>query len=365
MKASVLCVGTEMTDGQILNKNSAWISARLKDLGLLTSLHLVVPDDRKLIAQGLELCALHADLVFVTGGLGPTSDDFTRELVTEWAQRPLVFHQASWNHLEERLHSRGYVVKSIQRQQCYFPEGAEVLFNPQGTANAFYLQSQGKDVFVLPGPPREIEAVWNHSIANWLQGKTKNLDPHITRKWDTMGVGESDIASIIEEVVAGLDIEVGYRVHLPYVEVKISYYQSRAEEFQTLVEKITEALSQCLVTRDGEDLAESFAKKVSTFSAFTLVDQVSGSFLTNRLLAPLRQQMAQQKWTLTNTSLKDTADLHLEILPQGELACEVSFEFRGRKVRDGITAPYHAANMKERRLQFFAEKALVFWLRHL
>ena len=83
MIASVLGVGTELVDGQIVNKNAAWISEKLRALGLTTKLHLVIPDDRKLIFESLDYCGQYSDLIFVTGGLGPTSDDFTREVISE------------------------------------------------------------------------------------------------------------------------------------------------------------------------------------------------------------------------------------------------------------------------------------------
>lgn len=366
MKAAILGIGTELTDGQIVNKNAAWISQKLKNLGLSTNVHLVVPDERKLMRQGIEFCAGKCDLLFVTGGLGPTSDDFTREIVTEWAGVPLEFHQPSWDHLSERLTSRGYAVKEIQRQQCYFPQGSKVLFNAQGTANAFYLEAQGKKVFVLPGPPREIEAVWEDSIAEWLQQNTKNLDPFVTRIWDTIGVGESDVAVICEEVLKGVNVEKGYRVHLPYVEAKISYFKSQEKEMAPVVEKLTEALQFCTVARDGQDAAEIFAQILKSVKSICLIDEVTGSFLMNRLMPVLRGFMTDQMWSFSKTrTVKSPADLHLHIFPKDEHSCEVSLEYRGRKVKDVIVGPYRSMNMRERRHQYFAEMALIFWIKNL
>jgi molybdenum cofactor synthesis domain-containing protein len=156
MKAIVLGIGTELVDGQIVNKNAAWISEKLKKIGLTTALHLVVPDDKKLILEALDFCAQYADLMFVTGGLGPTTDDFTREVISTWTNLELKFDEDSWQHIKDRLEPRGYVVKDIQRQQCFYPAGSVVLKNSEGTANAFYLEAKDKKIFVLPGPPREM-----------------------------------------------------------------------------------------------------------------------------------------------------------------------------------------------------------------
>lgn len=366
MKVAIFGIGTELTDGQIVNKNASWISKKLKALGVTTQAHLVVPDERKLMREGLEFCAHKADLLFITGGLGPTSDDFTRDIVAEWAGRSLQFDETSWQHVQDRLTTRGYAVKDIQKQQCYFPEGAQVLKNSQGTANAFYLEAQGKKVFVLPGPPREIESVWEDFIASWLVQNTQGLDPFITRTWDTLGVGESDIAQIVEEVLKGVAVEKGYRVHLPYVEVKMSHFKSQETEMAAWVEKVTEALRFCTITRDEVDVALILASQLQSVSSLTLVDEVTGQFLMNRLMPVLRTFMTSKAWTFSQSrSVKAPAELRLQILPKDEHTCEVVLEHNGRILRDYMGSPYKTSNMHERRLQYFAEMALIFWARQL
>lgn len=366
MKAAVLGIGTELTEGQIVNKNASWISKKLKDLGLTTQAHLVVPDEHTLMLEGLEFCAGKSDLIFVTGGLGPTSDDFTRDIVAQWVNKKLVFDDHSWKHINERLTSRGYTVKEIQRQQCYFPEGATVLTNSQGTANGFFLEEKNKKVFVLPGPPREIEAVWNDHIAAWLTQHTQGLDAYITRKWDTLGIGESDVAMIVEEVLSGVTIDKGYRVHLPYVEVKTSFLRSQEKALTPVLQNLTEALQFCTITQDGGDVAELFAESLRPVKSLCVIDEVTGQFLMNRLMPVLRGFMTDQLWSFSKSrDVKSPADLHLHLLPKDEHSCEVVLEYKGRKVKDLISCPYKTMNMKERRHQYFAEMALIFWLKNL
>ncbi|MFS4457779.1 competence/damage-inducible protein A [Bdellovibrio sp. HCB2-146] len=366
MKTAILGIGTELTDGQIINKNAAWLSSHLKEYGVLTTHHLVVPDDRLLIREALDFCAGKCDVLFVTGGLGPTSDDFTRDLISEWADLPLEWHEASWQHVNTRLTSRGYTVKEIQRQQCYFPRGSRVLFNSQGTANAFYLEAKGKKVFVLPGPPREIEAVWNSDIEAWLVENTADLDPRITRSWDTMGVGESDIATIVEDVLKDVDVEKGYRVHLPYVEVKMSFLASEEDDFEPYVEKITEALQFCLVTRDAETVPEMLAEILSETSSISIQDEVTGSFLINRVLPTFREILNNTAWSFSNIAdYEDESEVVLRILPVDEHHVKIE-TVKGQQIHwDIIPSPYKTANMAERRLQYFAEMAMVNWVRML
>ncbi len=365
MKAAILCVGTELVDGQITNRNAAWISERLKQKGLQTLMHLVTPDERPLIREFLELAAAKTEVVFVTGGLGPTSDDFTREVIADWAERKLVFDDRSWNHINERLTSRGYTVKEIQRQQCYFPEGAKILFNSEGTANGFQMQVRGKEVFALPGPPREIAAIWNSDVANWLAQATQNIDPFITRKWDTLGVGESDVADITEKVLKDVPVEKGYRVHLPYVEVKLSYPKSKEKDFLPAVEKLTEALQFCLVARDSAEPPALLAEALDGIKSISFVDEVTGAFLMSRLQPALRKFMSEGRWNFSTGTHSENSEIQCSLVRVGENSCKVIFAAGGRQVVDHLTTPYKTQNMKERRQQYFAELAILFWLRHL
>jgi molybdenum cofactor synthesis domain-containing protein len=365
MKATVLGIGTELVDGQIVNKNAAWISKQLKDLGLTSTLHLVVPDERKLILEALDFCSKHGDLIFVTGGLGPTSDDFTRDLISEWTKLPLEFDEASWQQIKERLEPRGYAVKEIQRQQCFFPRNSQILKNPEGTANGFFVEANDKKLFILPGPPREIDAIWKSSISNWLQLNTGHIDPMITKHWDTIGVGESDIALIVEDIVKGSGLEKGYRVHLPYVEVKLSYLKSQEALFAPLLNKVTEALSHCLVTQNQEDVAKMFTQKLQNYDSISIQDSVTGAYLMNRLLPVSRDLFNKPAWSFSNITIDEKSQIKLFLDKQDEQTCMVRIEKEGQSFSDVLETPYKSTLMKDRRLQYFAELAMIFWLKHL
>lgn len=366
MKASILAVGTELTTGQIINKNAATISEKLKPFGVQISLHMTVPDDRKLMLESLQHLETQCDLIFVTGGLGPTSDDFTREVIAEWLNQPLQFDEESWQHIHQRLGARGYPVKEIQRQQCYYPQGARVLKNKEGTANAFLCEKEKKNIFVLPGPPREIESVWQDFVQDWLENETKNLNRRITKSWDTMGAGESEVAGQVEEVLAQFpkskQLEIGYRVHLPYVEVKISFDESQKAVFQETVFQVNEKLKKITVTRDFEDLAVTLANKVSQID-FTIYDFLSKGYFHSRLSPHLRQI---KQWSFKQSEPKDITPDFFEneedfvaLMPYEEFTCLVLASVNGQRLQKVIEAPMKAAPLQERRLQYFSEMALV------
>ena len=204
------------------------------------------------------------------------------------------------------------------------------------------------------------------ATAVWLVDNTADLDPRVTRSWDTMGVGESDVAVIVEEVLAGVDVEKGYRVHLPYVEAKISYLASEEEKFQPYADKITEALQFCLITRDEEDVSEVLADILSETLSVSVQDEVTGSFLVNRMLPAFRDILNEAAWSFSNVAAyEDESEVVLRILPVDEHHVKIEM-VRGQQIHwDIITSPYHTANMHDRRLQYFAEMALVTWARML
>lgn len=371
MKASILAVGTEITTGQILNKNASALSAKLKIFGIDVTFHLTVPDNRQLIMDALNFAENQSELLFVTGGLGPTSDDFTRDLISEWSGLKMKFDEKSWAHVQDRLSSRGFSVREMQRQQCYFPETAEILTNSSGTANAFCFTvnrpSGRKIVFVLPGPPREIESVWKDYIQNKLEKLTVDIKKNKTKSWDTLGLGESDVAALVEKALTEFQnknfVEIGYRVHLPYVEVKVTFAEDNQASVLSFLESLDSSLKHITITKDFIDLAEVTSTALKDLD-FTFYDYVSSGYLHLRLQPFLKNH---PNWSWKQSTEIMTADLFeneenfLALLPveDGEKLL-LLLDIGGVKKRTVIDSPYKSSLMLERKNQYFAEMALVF-----
>lgn len=379
-KAAILAIGTELTTGQIINKNASTLSERLKKESVLTNLHLTVPDQKDLMLEALNIASSHADWIFVTGGLGPTSDDFTRDVVAEWCQQKLIWNEESWNHLTERLTSRGYTVKEIQKQQCYFPETARILINHEGTAHGFHVSAKGKEIFVLPGPPREIDACWKSGIQSWLEKQTAQFEKYRTRSWDTLGIGESDLANIVQPFVNEAKLvlaerqnilDVGYRVHLPYVEFKLSFYSSDETALGPILSKIEQALKTWTVVRDGQDVLKQLAKKIQSekIAGLCIIDELSGTFLNHRIQPLVKEMSSINKGRFAFAThwlpRTDERDCVLALRSIEENLAEVSMIHKGQSRKDLVHSPYTTMNMAERRKQYFAEYALILWNRWL
>lgn len=402
LKCSILCIGTELTTGQILNRNTHWLAEKTYEFGIKPDVHMSVPDDRELILQALTFCANQSEIMFITGGLGPTSDDFTREVVAEWAHKKLIWSESAWQHIQQTLQSRGVTVKEIQKQQCYFPQDAEILTNQVGTAHGFALEIDNKKIFVLPGPPREIANIWQNHIHAWLEQKCQNTEATVTRSWDTIGLPESEVAEAIESCLEKFktqaNFEIGYRVHLPFVEVKLSFAKSQLEPAKAWLQAIETAIGPKTVLRDGADaareLVELIAHKLRPQNLY-LQDASLGGFTWHRLYPFLHSRLSQarelnaqnrssvatpttmqdQNWSphswgffasaANPTELHPNNTLHLSLNPMGDGLAKASLSYMQQKRETWIQAPYRSQGLKEREAQYWTEMAFIFWLQQL
>ncbi len=294
-QASILAVGTEITTGQILNRNAAWISEKLVNLGIDVVLHETVADDRPMIRKALDHCAQMSQLIFVTGGLGPTSDDFTREVVADWLKKPLEFHESAWQQIIQRLTSVGIPVAESNRQQCYFPIDSKILPNPQGTAAAFTSTVPSMahhQIWVLPGPPHEISAIWDQGIDNEIRKIRPELMPLRLLTWQCMGKSEAELGEITEKALSGSHLQIGYRAHRPYVEIKVWCPEFQLKEKQPWIQKLDSAIAPWVMTIQGEDLAARFltliSKKSDQIKNIKLYDSASGGIFAQRMSTVLK-----------------------------------------------------------------------------
>src|SRR6185503_184137 len=134
MKVEIISVGTELTSGQNLDTNSQWLSRRLAEIGVPVGWHTTIADDLDANVEAFAIAARRARLVIATGGLGPTQDDLTREALAKVAGVPLVFHEPSFEYIQQLFASRNRQMPARNRVQAMFPEGAEVVHNAFGTA---------------------------------------------------------------------------------------------------------------------------------------------------------------------------------------------------------------------------------------
>ena len=220
MKAAILTLGTELTRGELVDQNGAWLADELTSLGLDVLAQLTVDDDRERIERALGGLAPEVDVVVATGGLGPTSDDLTAESVASLLGEPLIRHHDVIDRIQQLWRSRGREMPPSNAKQADLPESAQILPNPVGTAPGFRVTIEGADAFFMPGVPREMRRIFTDSVAPALAPRVSRRSHQIHLR--TFGRSESDLADAltgVEEAYPG--VTLGYRAHFPEIELKV------------------------------------------------------------------------------------------------------------------------------------------------
>ena len=198
--AEILCVGTELLLGDIVNTNAAFLSARLADLGINVYRHTAVGDNPERLRRALNLAIDENDLVITSGGLGPTYDDLTKETVADFFGRKMYLHEESLTRIEAYFSRTGRVMTENNKKQAMMPEGATVFTNNYGTAPALvlYNEEKNKTVIMLPGPPNELVPIFNEEVEPYLHSRRETM--LISHNVNIFGMGESSV----ETALAGL-----------------------------------------------------------------------------------------------------------------------------------------------------------------
>jgi nicotinamide-nucleotide amidase len=209
MRVTVLTIGDEIVGGHVVDTNAAYLSRRLSELGFRVRRLASVGDDLGEIGGEIKLATTDSDLLFVTGGLGPTRDDITKQAVAEAAGRPLVIDSGLHASLRHRFSSRAGVRPEVIESFSRIPEGARVLENPLGAAPGIAVEVGGKTVYLMPGVPREMRAVFERDIVAEIAvlSRTGLSKSRVIR---TFGLRESEIAEQIEDVRLPSGVRLGY-----------------------------------------------------------------------------------------------------------------------------------------------------------
>ena len=197
MKAETIAVGTELLIGQIANTNAKHISKKLNEHGISVYYHSVVGDNKERIKGLLDIAVERSELIVFTGGLGPTEDDLTKETICEYFDIGLYLDQDILDMIESYFVNRNIPMVKSNKKQAYLPEGCVVLYNRYGTAPGFYLDIMGVRIVVLPGPPAEMEPMFDDFLKHHLI-KDKTI---YSRFVNIFGIGESTVEEKILDII--------------------------------------------------------------------------------------------------------------------------------------------------------------------
>ena len=293
MRCEIIGVGTELLLGQIVNTNAAWIGQRLADVGWDCLRHTVVGDNTERIAEVIREALGRADAVILTGGLGPTQDDVTREALAEVAGVALVRRPELEAWLRERFGGMGVQrMAEMNLRQADVPEGARTIDNPRGTAPGLIMEIDGKPVYAVPGVPREMEGMLEQVVLPDLGARAGEGRAIVSRTLRTAGVGESRLAERLtptwEEVGAGRQVTMAYLASPGEVRVRLTAVGHTRE--QALVEiapveaRVREELGDIVYGTDDETL-EAVVGRLLRERGLTLAtaESLTGGLLGGRI----------------------------------------------------------------------------------
>lgn len=225
MQAEVIAVGSELTTGAKLDTNSQWLSLELADLGIPVQLHTTIADHLPAMVSNLRAATERSQLVVITGGLGPTLDDLTRQAMAELTGSELALHEPSLEIIREMFASRGREMPERNIVQAMFPAGSEVIPNRRGTAPGIWMpvpsNGRGKcTVVALPGVPSEMKPMFREEVRPRLQGNGRVIR---RARINCFGVGESKAEEMLGALTArGGDPDVGITVHEGTITLRIT-----------------------------------------------------------------------------------------------------------------------------------------------
>jgi len=218
----VIAVGTELLLGQIINSNPATIGAALAERGFDAHYQQVVGDNIERIAATIRAAVDRADAVIITGGIGPTQDDITREAVSAATGLELVFSEEYAEELREFFASRGRVMVESNLRQAYHPVGAELLPNPRGTAPGIALEHDGKLIFCVPGVPAEMEHLVLEEVLPRLSAVSGESGVIVSRLIRTWGRGESDVAEVLDDLYEATNPSIAFLASASEIKIRIT-----------------------------------------------------------------------------------------------------------------------------------------------
>lgn len=236
--AEIVTTGTEILLGDIVDTNAAWIAQQLREAGVNLYYKTTVGDNegrvRGVIEQSMARCAA----IIVTGGLGPTVDDITRQAIANATGCPLVLHEGALETLKARFERFGAQLTENNIQQAYIPQGATLIENPVGTAPGFIVETERCAVIALPGVPREMKVLMADTVLPYLRRRAGERGIIRRRILRTFGIGESTIDMLLDDLMRSANPTMGLAAHTGQCDIRIAARAESAEEAEELLDTV-------------------------------------------------------------------------------------------------------------------------------
>ena len=269
MKAEILTIGDELLIGNTINTNAAWIAQQLNLIGIDVIHHLTLSDEKQDIIKSLDSSLKNVDIIVITGGLGPTNDDITKYVLTDYFGGKLVFNEAAFQNIERLFAHRKKWINEATKKVAYLPDNCIPIQNKMGTAAGMIFTKNNKTIVSIPGVPYEMKAMMSDDFIPYLQKKYELptiLHKHIL----TAGVGETEIAEKLESFEHNLSkyLKLAYLPSLGSVKLRLTAKGNTAEKLQKIIndatEEIQSKLNEWIFGYDDETLESVIGKKLQS-----------------------------------------------------------------------------------------------------
>lgn len=245
MKAEILCVGTEILLGDIVNTNAAYIARGLANIGVNVYYQTVVGDNNDRLKESLHHAFTRANIVVMTGGLGPTYDDLTKETVADYFGREMEMHQDSLDQIENFFKSIGAQMTENNKKQALMPTGATVFQNQFGTAPGLAVSDGTKTAILLPGPPKEMIPMFDHCVLPYLSEETDTI--LFSRNIKLFGIGESMVEDKLHELmIHSKNPTIAPYAKIGEVTLRLTASAKTQEECDTLIQPVLHQIKEIL-----------------------------------------------------------------------------------------------------------------------
>lgn len=266
MKAEIIAVGSELLTPDNIDTNSLYLTRRLNDAGCDVHLKTVVGDDRDGIALVLQEALRRSDFIIFSGGLGPTEDDLTRSAVASVLDRPVFIDAGILETLRQRFIARGFKMAKINEKQAEVIEGAETLDNPLGTAPGMWIEEKGRTIILLPGPPRELQTVFEQKAFPKIRQLNKGSRLSY-RSFHVTGITESELDSTIAPIYTTYPlVRTTILAGTKHIAIRLYRWTEERNEPSDLVElaeRIQAALGDSIFTTKDESMEEVVGRQLS------------------------------------------------------------------------------------------------------
>lgn len=289
MNVNIVTIGDEILIGQIIDTNSAWMGQQLNLVGANVSAIHSVSDSKAGILNALETALQQADVVLLTGGLGPTKDDITKKTIADYFGSEMVFHEPTWERIQGMFKRWGRSTTPAHKAQCFMPSNAEILFNKMGTAPGMWFEVDGKIIVSMPGVPYEMKYLMEFEVipklVTYFPGK-----PIAHRTILTVGEGESRIAARLEQFETELPdfVKLAYLPGLGKVRLRLSAIAENGEDIEAIltekVEEIKAILPELIYGYGTETLEEAVGKRLKERGlTLSTAESCTGGFLAHKI----------------------------------------------------------------------------------